>query len=51
MLKLGDARLRSRRVICIEHSLYGCLIFAVGLGRFFYTGAALHYYREAKALL
>ena len=37
------ARLRSLRVTCIEHSLYGCLIFTVGLGRFFYTGAAWHH--------
>jgi hypothetical protein len=51
VLNRGYARLRSRRVTCIEHSLYSCLIFAVGQGRFFYTGAALHYYRGAKALL
>ena len=37
------ARHRSLRVTCIEHSLYGCLIFTVGLGRFFYTGAAWHH--------
>ncbi|MBO1360795.1 CPBP family intramembrane metalloprotease [Acetobacter sacchari] len=34
------ARHRDLRVACIEHSLYGCLIFTIGLGRFFYTGAA-----------
>ncbi len=28
---------------CLEHSLYGCLIFTIGLGRFFYTGAAWHH--------
>ena len=37
------ARHRSLRVACIEHSLYGCLIFTVGLGRFFYTSAAWHH--------
>ena len=37
------ARHRSLRVTCIEHSLYGCLVFTVGLGRFFYTGAAWHH--------
>ena len=30
----------SRRVTCFEHSLYGCLIFTIGLGRCFYAGAA-----------
>jgi membrane protease YdiL (CAAX protease family) len=33
------ARHRSLSLTCLEHSLYGCLIFTVGLGRFFYTGA------------
>lgn len=37
------ARYRSLRLICLEHSLYGCLIFTVGLGRFFYTGAAWYH--------
>lgn len=37
------ARHRSLPLICLEHSLYGCLIFTVGLGRFFYTGAAWHH--------
>ncbi len=27
---------------CFEHSLYGCLIFTIGLGNFFFTGAAWH---------
>jgi membrane protease YdiL (CAAX protease family) len=26
----------------IEHALYGCLVFTIGLGRFFYTGSAWH---------
>jgi len=34
------ARHRSLSLTCLEHSLYGCLIFTIGLGRFFYTGAA-----------
>lgn len=31
---------RSLSLVSIEHALYGCLIFTVGLGRFFYAGAA-----------
>jgi uncharacterized protein len=37
------ARHRSLPLTCLEHSLYGCLIFTIGLGRFFYTGAAWHH--------
>ena len=37
------ARHRSLSLTCLEHSIYGCLIFTVGLGRFFYTGAAWHH--------
>ena len=29
---------RSLAVVCLEHALYGLLIFTVGLGRFFYHG-------------
>lgn len=36
-------RHRSLRLSCLEHSLYGCLIFTIGMGRFFYTGAAWHH--------
>lgn len=36
------ARHRSLFLACVEHSLYGCLVFTLGLGRFFYTGAAWH---------
>jgi uncharacterized protein len=40
----GDyARRRSLWLACLEHGLYGCLIFTIGLGRFFYTGAAWHH--------
>ena len=34
------ARHKSLLLVCLEHALYGCLIFTVGLGRFFYSGAA-----------
>lgn len=37
------ARHRSLSLSCLEHSLYGCLIFTIGLGRFFFTGAAWHH--------
>ncbi|WP_029605562.1 CPBP family glutamic-type intramembrane protease [Kozakia baliensis] len=37
------ARHRSLQLTCLEHALYGCLIFTIGLGRFFYTGAAWHH--------
>lgn len=33
------ARTRSLPLACLEHALYGCFIFTVGLGEFFYTGA------------
>lgn len=36
-------RHRSLRLACLEHSLYGCLIFTIGMGRFFYTGTAWHH--------
>ncbi len=31
---------KSLALTCFEHALYGCLIFTIGLGRFFYSGAA-----------
>ncbi len=31
---------RSFWAVWLEHSLYGCLVFTVGLGRFFYTGVS-----------
>jgi membrane protease YdiL (CAAX protease family) len=36
-------RTRSLGLACLEHSLYGCLIFTIGLGRYFYTGATWHH--------
>lgn len=36
------ARTGRLRYVWLEHALYGCLIFTIGLGRFFYTGAAWH---------
>jgi uncharacterized protein len=34
-------RTRSAAAVWIEHTLYGCLLFTVGLGEFFYLGARL----------
>jgi hypothetical protein len=34
-------RTRSLWAVWFEHSLYGCLVFTVGLGGFFFTGIAL----------
>jgi hypothetical protein len=34
------ARHHSLALVCLEHALYGCLIFTVGLGTYFYSGAA-----------
>lgn len=31
---------RSLALACFEHALYGCWVFTLGLGIFFYTGAA-----------
>ncbi|MCA8942443.1 MAG: CPBP family intramembrane metalloprotease [Planctomycetes bacterium] len=33
-------RTKSLRLVWYEHALYGCCIFTVGLGRYFYGGAA-----------
>jgi len=33
-------RTRSLAAVCFEHSLYGCYIFSVGLGYYFYHGMA-----------
>jgi hypothetical protein len=32
------AKTRSLLLVSIEHALYGCLLYTIGLGRFFYTG-------------
>lgn len=32
---------RSLWAVWLEHSLYGCLVFTVGLGRYFFTGISL----------
>ena len=34
------SRNRSLALTCLEHALYGCLVFTVGLGIYFYSGAA-----------
>lgn len=33
-------RNKSLALTCLEHSLYGCLVFTIGLGAYFYVGAA-----------
>jgi hypothetical protein len=33
------ARSRSTCTVAVEHALYGCVLFTVGLGRHFYLGA------------
>ena len=33
-------RTRSFWAVWLEHSLYGCLVFTIGLGRYFFTGVA-----------
>jgi len=43
MFARNYARERSLWLVCLEHALYGCLVFTIGLGRFFYTGAAWHH--------
>jgi membrane protease YdiL (CAAX protease family) len=40
MFARNYARERSLWLVCLEHALYGCLVFTIGLGQFFYTGAA-----------
>lgn len=37
---LTYARTRSLAVVALEHSLYGCLLFTIGMGEFFYLGPA-----------
>jgi hypothetical protein len=32
------ARTRSMRLVWLEHALYGCLVFTIGLGDYFYHG-------------
>lgn len=34
------ARHKSLALACLEHTLYGCLVFTVGLGVYFYSGNA-----------
>ncbi|HEY1856060.1 CPBP family intramembrane glutamic endopeptidase [Acidocella sp.] len=43
MFARNYARERSLYLACMEHALYGCLVFTIGLGQFFYTGAAWHH--------
>lgn len=36
------ARHRSLALVSFEHALYGCWVFTLGLGRYFYSGYPLH---------
>jgi uncharacterized protein len=40
LFAMSYRRHKSLALSCFEHALYGCLIFTLGLGQFFYTGAA-----------
>lgn len=40
MFAANYARHRSLPLVCLEHALYGCLIFTIGLGHYFFSGAA-----------
>lgn len=40
-------RTRSLGMVCLEHALFGCLLFTIGLGRYFFSGTA----RVAEQLL
>ena len=44
MFARNYAQERSLYLACLEHALYGCLVFTIGLGQFFYTGAAWHHH-------
>lgn len=41
MFANGYRQHRSLFLACFEHALYGCLIFTIGLGRFFYNGTVV----------
>lgn len=43
MFARSYAQTRSLKLTGLEHALYGCLVFTIGLGRYFYTGAAWHH--------
>ena len=34
------SKYKSLALACLEHAIYGCLIFTIGLGHFFFSGAA-----------
>lgn len=38
-------RSRSTLLVSVEHSLFGCLLFSIGLGQFFYSGRFSHLFR------
>jgi len=35
-------RTRSLAAVCLEHALYGCYVFTIGLGIYFYHGNTMH---------
>lgn len=39
---------KSLALACIEHALYGCMIFTVGLGPYFYHGAVYSKFEDKK---
>jgi hypothetical protein len=39
LLALTWQRSRSFAAVCLEHALYGQIVFTVGIGWFFYTGS------------
>jgi len=47
LFALTYERTRSLWHVCGEHALYGCLMFTIGLGNFFYNGAAAQRAAEA----
>lgn len=42
LFALSYRRHQSLALSCFEHALYGCLVFTLGLGAYFFTGAAWH---------
>lgn len=43
-------RTKSLALACIEHALYGCMIFTVGLGPYFYHGAVYSKFEDKKPI-
>ncbi|HTQ71811.1 MAG TPA: CPBP family intramembrane glutamic endopeptidase [Acidocella sp.] len=43
MFARSYSKTRSLTLTALEHALYGCLVFTIGLGRYFFSGAAWHH--------